>query len=464
MPRLSASLSSPAVWMILLTVQSLATLPSQSKAADAWQAGLAKVNITPTGPMWMSGYASRDRPADGKLTDLWAKAVVLQDEKGNRGVAITLDLVGIDRQLADAVCAGIEKQHGLKRAQVALFCSHTHSGPVVGMVLRPMHEYLLPAGQKELVAEYASKLERQLIDLVGAAIKDLQPAKITWASGTATFAVNRRTNKEPEVPSLRANGQLKGPHDHDAPVLAIHNNKGELRGLLFGYACHATVLSGFQWCGDWPGYAQIELEKRHPGCLALFWAGCGADQNPLPRRAVPLAEDYGRQMADAVDAALKGPQTPITGQLRTIYREISVPFSTLPTQEELEQAAAGKDKYQAARAKMLLEDLAQGKPIRASYPYPIATWQIGPEVRWVILGGEVVVDYSLRLKSELSGTKTWVAGYANDVMAYVPSRRVLIEGGYEGGGAMVYYGLPSAWAPEIEELIVQEAIKQAKTP
>lgn len=439
---------------------------SLANAAD-WQAGLAKQNITPENPMWMAGYGARNKPAEGKLTELWAKAVVLQDARGNRALAITLDLVGIDRELSQSICAGIEKEHGLKREQVALFCSHTHSGPVVSKNLRPMHEYLLPADQKELIAAYAHKLEQQLIALTGTAIKDLQPAKVSWKNTQATFAVNRRTNKEAEVPQLQADGKIKGPHDHDLPVLCVHSAKDELRAVLFGYACHATVLSGYEWCGDWPGYAQLEIEKRHPGCLALFWAGCGADQNPLPRRTVALAENYGKQAADAVDAAIAGTRQNVDAQLKLSYREINVPLGVLPTKEELAAAATGKDKFQAARAQMLLADLAAGKPLAKDYPFPVAVWKLGSDVTWVILGGEVVVDYSLRLKSDLSppmvaGKNIWVAGYANDVMAYIPSRRVLIEGGYEGGGSMVYYGLPTIWAPEIEELIVAEVAKQAK--
>lgn len=435
--------------------------PFFATAAD-WQVGLAKENITPEKPMWMAGYGARNKPAEGKLTELWAKAILLQDEQGQRGLAITLDLVGIDRELSRSICSGIEKEHGLRREQIAIFTSHTHSGPVVSKNLRPMHEYLLPDDQKALIAEYARKLERQVINLAGAAIKDLQPAKIGWTTGQATFAVNRRTNKEAEVPQLKKEGKILGPHDHDLPLLAVHNAKGELRAVLFGYACHATVLSGYDWCGDWPGFAQIEIEKRHPGCLALFWAGCGADQNPLPRRTVELAEGYGKLAADAVDAALKQDLAPISGTLTTTYREISAPLGTLPTKEELQTAADGKDKFQAARAKMLLAEIAAGNPLRSDYPYPVAVWKIGPDVQWVILGGEVVVDFALRLKSDLAGKKTWVAGYANDVMAYIPSRRVLTEGGYEGGGSMVYYGLPTIWAPEIEEVIVREVVRQTK--
>lgn len=71
------------------------------------------------------------------------------------------------------------------------------------------------------------------------------------------------------------------------------------------------------------------------------------------------------------------------------------------------------------------------------------------------MGGEVVVDYSLRLKKELAGPAVWVAGYSNDVMGYIPSRRVLEEGGYEAGGAMLYSPThPGPWAPALEEQIV----------
>ena len=88
----------------------------------------------------------------------------------------------------------------------------------------------------------------------------------------------------------------------------------------------------------------------------------------------------------------------------------------------------------------------------------IAVWKLGSDIEFVHLGGEVVVDYALRLKSELNGAQTWVAGYANDVMAYIPSRRVLAEGGYEGGGSNVYYGLPGLWHPESEAKIINVVV------
>jgi hypothetical protein len=91
----------------------------------------------------------------------------------------------------------------------------------------------------------------------------------------------------------------------------------------------------------------------------------------------------------------------------------------------------------------------------------VQAWGLGPDLTLVTLGGEAVVDYALRLKKELGPGRTWVMAYANDVMAYIPSLRVLKEGGYEGGGAMLYYGLPTVWGPRVEELIVAAAREQA---
>jgi hypothetical protein len=174
----------------------------------------------------------------------------------------------------------------------------------------------------------------------------------------------------------------------------------------------------------------------------------------------------------------------LSASLQVCYREIDLPLDTLPTRVELEQQAQSSNKYEAIRAQTLLQQLGAGQPLSATYPYPVSVWKLGgggsknekgdsatdvgpsapeqsePAVTWVALGGEVVVDYALRLKSELGYTNTWVAGYSNDVMAYIPSRRVLREGGYEGGGAMVYYGLPTIWAPVVENQIVEQVHAQ----
>ncbi len=424
-----------------------------AQAAD-WQAGAAKVKITPQQSMWMAGYGSRTQPATGFLNDLWAKAVVLEDAAGTRVAIIGLDLVGISPDVADPVREQLAAKFNLPPTNVAFCCSHTHSGPAVGHNLRSLHYDLVDDQQKKLIDEYAVRLQQDIVDVVGQAVTALAPANLSYGSGTASFAANRRNNPEADVPRLRSEGKLVGPFDHEVPVLKITDAEGRLKSVLFGYACHATVLSDYDWSSDYPGFAQSGLEAKHPGCTAVFFAGCGADQNPLPRRQVELAKEYGAQLAAAVDKALAEPLSPIEGNLATGATFVELALQHVPSREEVERDAQSSDKYVSARAKWYLSLLDDGKPVPGTYRYPVQVWRLGDTLTLVTLGGEVVVDYALRLKHEL-GPATWVAGYTNDVMAYIPSRRVLNEGGYEGGGAMVYYSLPSPWAPSVEEDIVR---------
>jgi hypothetical protein len=450
----------PALLMVIL----LGITQLSLQAAEPWRAGSAKVVITPQQFIWMSGYGGRDHVAEGKLTDLWAKALVLQDSLGNRAVLVTLDLVGIDRTLTAAISKSLDEEYGFQRRQIALCTSHTHTGPVVGKNLGPLHYERIAAAEQKKIDQYVVQLHKKVVDVVGEAIKQMVPSHLTWGSGHCEVAVNRRTNSEKNVPQLRQQGLLKGPFDHDVPVLAVRDLEGELQTVVFGYACHATVLSFYQWSGDYPGFAQIALEKAHPGVEAMFFAGCGADQNPLPRRTVALATSYGNRLAAAVEETLAGTVRPVEGTLATHYREVPLPLDTLPSTAEIKANLKSKSSYEAARARWLLRDIEAGQPLQQHYPYPIATWKIGDTVDFVILGGEVVIDYALRIKEldtkSTTHTNLWVAGYSNDVMAYIPSRRVLREGGYEGGSSMVYYGLPAHWAPELEALIIDAVKKQ----
>ncbi len=435
--------------MCCLLLQSVAAL-----AAESWQAGAARVVITPPQPMWMSGYASRDRPAEGKIHDLFVKAAAFRDPAGRRAILLTCDLVGVDRATSQQICQRIQERHQLGRDQVAIATSHTHSGPVVGTNLLSM--YSLEPQQMKLVQEYTRLLSDWCVSAADAAIADLQAVKLQVGEGVAGFAVNRRNNREADVPMLRTEGRLVGPVDHRVPVLAARTADGRLVSVVFGYACHATVLSGMDWCGDWPGFAQLEIEKRHPDTVALFWAGCGADQNPLPRRTVELAMDYGRQAATAVDQALTGQLTEVSGNFSSAYREIDLALDTLPSRQQVEQDLKSENVYLARRAKGLLRQMDEQGSLSQTYPYPIQLWSFGNAATLTFLGGEVVVDYSLRIQEEIATPRTWVAGYSNDVMAYIPSRRVLMEGGYEGESAMIYYGLPTKWSPDVEEHIIRE--------
>ena len=199
------------LWVACLTVFS-GSLAAVADAAEAtWKVGLAKTVITPEKFMWMAGYASRDRPADGKLTDLWAKAMVLQDASGERAVLVTLDLIGVSRELAGAVADTLKQRYGLERRQLAMCTSHTHSGPVVFRNLSPLHELIVDPDQRKLIEAYAPALQNKILQTIDAAMADLKPAQLSWGSGTATFAVNRRNNPADKSRSCEPKASFAAP-------------------------------------------------------------------------------------------------------------------------------------------------------------------------------------------------------------------------------------------------------------
>jgi hypothetical protein len=422
-----------------------------TSAFAGWKAGTARVDITPKGPMWMAGYASRNHPSEGAVHRLWAKALALQDAAGKQAVLVTLDLCGIGRDLSNLVRDGALKRHGMQRDQIVLSCSHTHSGPVVGTNLITM--YKIDDAQRAKIVEYARFLEDALGNVIDRALAGLEDVHPAWETGRCDFAVNRRNNPEKSVPELRRTMSLAGPVDHDVPVLRLRGSDGKVRAIVFAYACHCTVLDFYQFCGDYAGFAQVELEHRYPGSQAMFMAGCGGDQNPIPRRALELAQDYGKQLADSVTHVLAAPMRPIEGPLRTGYQEIDLAFGTLPSLEQIERDSRSSDFYIANRAKHLLKTISARGPLSQTYPYPVEAWRLD-DLTWIFLGGEVTVDYALRIKRNLGSSRTWVSAYCNDVMAYIPSLRVLKEGGYEGATAMIYYAQPTVWSTRVEEDII----------
>jgi neutral ceramidase len=433
------------LWVTVLTV-------SPAPAADAlWKAGTAKAVITPKQPLWMAGYAARTSPASGTLHELYVRVLALEDADGRRAVLVSSDLLGIPRSISEHVTQALKEKFGLPREAVMLNASHTHCGPVLRGAL--YDAYPLDDAQKKKIEAYSSELESTMVRTVGEALTQLVPASVAVGQGETDFAVNRRNNREPDVPALKASHSLRGPSDHSVPVLAVRRAGGQLLAVVFGYACHNTTLSIQQWNGDYAGFAESNLEAAHPGATALFFMGCGADQNPIPRRTVELAKKYGGMMTTAVEAVLAGRMESLPPKLDEHHETVTLHLGAEPTRAELEARARDRAGYVSRWGTRLLKELDAGRSLPRTYPYPIEVWRLGGKQLWIALGGEVVVDFDLRFK-ERYGPETWVSAYANDVMAYIPSVRVLKEGGYEGNSSMLVYGMPAErWAPDIEEII-----------
>ena len=412
--------------LLSLLLLTLAPISVPAAADDdtqptSWKAGSAAAVITPEQPLPMAGYASRTEAALGKEQDLYAKALAIEDHKGTRVVFVTLDLIGVLEKLRADVSAQAQEQYDLPPAALVINASHTHCGPSYG---------------REEAEEYYETLTETLVKLVGQSLERLRPAEISYSFARCGFAMNRRT---PTDSGYRNHPNPFGPVDHTVPVLRVADRGGELRAVMFGYACHNTTMGFRYWLGDYAGYAQEYFEKDHPGVTALFLMGCGADQNPYPRKELKYAQAHGRALATAVEAALERDQNPMRHQ-----RPLAGPLSMSLETVTLEFAEPGRD------------DAA----------YPVQVIQFGDDLTMIALGSEVVVDYSLRLKEELArvgGPAIWIAGYSNSYDGYIPSRRVLVEGGYEAESRPWKPSLEERIVAKVHELVEQVGAKQEAT-
>ncbi len=407
------------------------------------RAGVATLDITPTQPVWLGGFAARTKPMQGIRQHVFAKALALRDDRGATAVLVTADLLGFTRELSAAVARRAEQQFQIPRRLLLFNASHTHSAPVIGDALAAA--YPLADADRTAIRAYTATLEGRLVDLIGRALADLSPAQLSFAQGLAGVAVNRRRTGNPEYPNVT---------DPDVPVLTVRGENGAIRAVVFGYACHNTTLDDDLVSGDWAGYAQAGVEAAFPGSVALFVQGCGADANPLPRHSEELAKIYGKVITDAVGEVVRGKSVAIEGTIQAAYQETSLPLEKPPSREEFERRATTGSAMERKYARMMLEQIALGT-LPTAHLWQAQGWRIGRNFTLLALGGEVVADYALRFKREYGFRGLWVAGYSNDVFAYIPSRRVWQEGGYEGGGSMVPYGLPARFDGAVEDLVVE---------
>ena len=191
------------LWLALVLACCGSSIYGQENGKPVWKAGVAKVVITPRSRMWMSGYAGRDKPAEGKLHDLWAKALVAGRPRGNRGRLVTLDLVGVDRELSRSSLPELETKVRLRpREAIILSSSHTHTGPVV----RAATSTPCTSSTKrssDASRDYTRGAAREAGSKSSARRwQAWRRRRLSWGTGRRTFAVNRRNNKEADVPKL----------------------------------------------------------------------------------------------------------------------------------------------------------------------------------------------------------------------------------------------------------------------
>jgi putative membrane-bound dehydrogenase-like protein len=416
-------------------------------AEPTYRAGVAKADVTPAHPIRLNGFGFRRAESEGVNQPIHARALAIDTGDKSPAVLITVDVLGIPADIYDELARRLAKA-GVVKERLAVTATHTHTGPMLTGANPTIFGTPIPKEHQANIDRYTPKFLAALEAVALAALKDMRPAKLSWAVGTVTFGTNRRTKG--------------GPTDHDLPVLFVADANGKVRAVYATYACHAVTLSHNKLGGDWPGYAASTLEGTFPDAVALVSVGCGADQNPnsgVTGGKVDVAVAQGRQVAAEVKRLSEQFRAPVTGRLTAKVQTIELALRDLPTRAQWEEKARRMDAI-GHHARVQLAKLARGEKLPTKIAYPVQTWVFGDSLAMVHLPGEVVVDYALRLRKELDGRRLWLTAYANNAPCYIPSERVLKEGGYEGGGAMIYYDQPVPFKPGLERQIVAAVKRQ----
>jgi hypothetical protein len=411
-------------------------------AETAWRAGAAQAKITPAKPLPLAGYAQRATPFDSVESDIFVKALALEDGSGHRALLLTSDVLGFAGAFSERLCARIVKATGVPREAILVSSSHTHTAPIVALEMNwpPGGEYT-PA-----IQEWLDGVESAMARIAGEALGSMRPARLSWGTGVANFVMNRR---EPTEKGIVLGVNPRGPADRSVPVLRVSGADGKPLAIVFGAAAHAVASGSINaLSADYPGYAQSELQRMFPGAQAMFVAGACGDANAYPRRGPADARAHGTALAAEVARVLGGPLKPVKGPLRTLLRRAELPLQPATRADLAKFGKSGWEKFFVDGANAVFE---RGGSLPATYSAPFALWRFGDGLTLVGLSGEPVYEYVAQSADRLGPLNLWVAGYTNDVFGYLPSARIVREGGYESRGLYIGVGL---FQPSVERAVM----------
>ncbi|MFP3903905.1 MAG: hypothetical protein ACLFWB_06635 [Armatimonadota bacterium] len=419
--------------------------------------GIARAMITPDGPTWMSGFRSREHKSEGAYDDITATAVVF-DNGSQRVGFMALDVLAVDDFLLVPVREAAQEA-GIAPDAMMINTSHTHCGPAVTRIRCHVRKF---------DEEYLQWLKDRLCALVGEAVDDLQEATLDYTVGSATMGINRRRKGE--------SGLLPNPDrpiDLDVPVLRVLTPDGEVRGLIFSYACHPSTTGGYLIGPDYPGFARQHIEGKIPGSTAVFLQGCGGDVKPRVVNAekrfqgAEIAEvaEVGHEIARAVFGALCREPQPVGETLAAADVTAQLPFDHQPTERELAEAREGTA-FQKRWAEAVQEIYDRGETLIDTLPIEVQVLRIG-DIYLIGTAGETCVEIGLGIKSRLPDMRVMTLGYTNGGWDYLAPAEAFEWGNYEGVRSFADTIWPDpqplGFAPEAETILVDTACEAARS-
>lgn len=421
-------------------------------SSDTYLIGVGGEDITPPVGIYLAGFAARTEPSTAVYHPLKANAIAI-DDRNDPLIIASAEILGFYEH-TEEVRSRISALTGVVPANIVLSGSHTHCGPCIREMDRQRHG--------DLDEDYIERLLDGVTRCAKTAWVTRSPARLRFGRGHCDIAVSRR--KSDGKGGVEWKPGPGAPHDHEVPVLAVESPEGQLRSVIFSYACHPTSRSGTLIGGDYVCYAYDHVEAMHPGVTAFFLQGCAGDQKTRPidpasetfvPRNVDEIRDIGVNLGESVVRTLaSGGLDLVTGPISV--RQDIIGLETEAIDMDLLRAGLKADQgYVQAWARHLSECVENDIPVVTNIPFEIQTVRFGNALALVTLAGEMTVEHGLRLKRELGprADNVMVLAYTNDIVGYVPVRRQIPEGGYEVWASQQYWKRTGPYVAETEDRI-----------
>lgn len=426
--------------LALIMCLSMGDAVAQEDEPGPLRVGIATANVTPESPAFMRGFGGRNRPSEGTAKDILAQVVVF-DNGQTRVALIALDHCWIEyRQALDlrvaAEAAGIPQQH------LVINFSHNHYGP-----------FFSSCTDRGFNLEYDILFKQRTDPLFAAAVENLQPALLDYTVGQSTMAVNRRQlDDEGKYVGMRP--EPRKQIDADVPIMRVLTPEGEVRAVIFGYACHPTTATGpmgYLIGTDFPGHARDWMNEVYPEAEPVFLQGFGGDIKPGAVRPSGSEGRPGGRFNSAIMFDEFGTKAAMGHELaRGVCRALGVPPPPVP-------ADRPKDPEQALATPVVLGGILELVDMPTSPTDPTKMWPTGIHVGAVRIGdvymvngqGEILSSMALRIKRELGHLRVWTNAYCHTIGNYIGDAVSWDEGGYEAG----------RYAPQAEDVLVSHAMQ-----
>lgn len=432
--------------------------------------GTATICISPgADPKEVQTY--RNPPPAGFYCDTFVKAFALEDEKGQKLVIVSLDIISFDEGMVEKVREGIKAKTGLDGSEVLLCVSHTHSGPMREGPLEPFGIS---------VEEYRRIVIDRTVEVVAGALADAEPINLYFGRGDLHMSISRRRRNPAGYAVWRGNPY--GEVDPEVGVLKAVGKDGKVKAVVMNYACHASAIGTSLIGNDYPGFAEEIIENRYAGCTALFAQGCAGEIKPYnvdgdcrfmyhipPAVAAGLGWELAKEVIRVIEQA---PTEEVAGKIQIAARTIELPMEGPPSAEEVRNTKGVLEDITEKWRKYMLGKIEDGtiSDIPTACPYEITHIKIGERFRLVALQGEPCVRIGLRIKEQLTSSTTdngnearddhsvLVFGYTNGMQAYFPSSDILRAGGYETE-SYLFRNWSGPYKPDIEDIIVNSVLE-----